>query len=133
MQFTYHYILLLSYYVVENVNRARNSLGPYCMTVCKAMCCRRGQLLLEQVDASHIDINLLPDERGYVTVSLENACPKLTVDSKCSIYENRPKPCREYPLYPKGKLLLVAQSCQGVQTGQIDFSELEKEYRIEFI
>lgn len=117
------------------IDVARDSLGNFCMNVCKAQCCQRGRLLLEKREADAIDPTLVADERQYVTVDLSKGCPKL-VNNACSIYTSRPKTCRQYPIYDKGKLLLVASDCQGVKEGQLaEHLQTLREagYRIEFI
>lgn len=118
------------------ITTARNSLSNYCINICQAKCCRRGQLLLELKESLEIYPHAKADDQGYVRVPLENGCPKLDTNFSCTIYEKRPRTCREYPLYPKGKLLLVATSCEGVQKGKLDkhLQLLKKQgYQIKYI
>ena len=83
-----------------------------CMNVCHAMCCR-GPLLLEllpqelrafEEHARRLDVNLevhtADDGRGWLRFADHpgEKCPMLNpVTFRCSIYDDRPARCREFP------------------------------------
>lgn len=73
-----------------------------------ANCCKTTSPIFRDVDIKRLSKSLkmnagdftekylkMDEERDYVLQS--SPCPFLLDDNKCSIYENRPKACREYP------------------------------------
>ncbi|MFT7616342.1 MAG: Fe-S-cluster containining protein [Candidatus Woesearchaeota archaeon] len=95
------------------------------MTSCQAKCCKRGKIIVD--NATLIKQN--PDlgtvrEDGLREMSLTPQC-KFLKESKCTVYENRPQICRDYPLFDRYKKLFVASSCEGYQKGLLD-EHLEK-------
>jgi len=110
---------------------ARDSIGSYCMTVCKSKCCRRGFLSLNDDQVATV---IGPDPKmhehrlevirsGIQLLDIRSqACPALTADNKCSVYGSklRPKACNDYPLFLHGTMVVVAQDCLAVQNGLLD-------------
>ncbi|MCA9477566.1 MAG: YkgJ family cysteine cluster protein [Nanoarchaeota archaeon] len=83
------------------------------MRACKAQCCKRGYLPVSEKEAE-----LFGTTEGLI--NLTPPCMHLDNNNACSVYEKRPKACREFPLYEKGKTLLVASWCPGYQEGLLD-------------
>lgn len=107
------------------LDNARASLGSYCMTVCKAKCCNKGKLLLSQKEAimltkrlSHPQLTKRDD--GCFDLSLAQGCPSLK-GSACGVYSQRPKMCRDYPIFDRGlndtRRIVFASSCEGNEIG----------------
>ena len=103
----------------EIANRARNSLGEYCINECKAYCCKKGYLILK---AKEVDLvvkgkkSLKKVEGGFSLNFNEGGCPSLK-DNKCSVYENRPQTCRDFPIFIKGKYVRISPRCYGFTSG----------------
>ena len=117
------------------LNEARNSLSDYCINKCKALCCRKGKLvLLNEKEIEFITQGkkekfikrriLQPTKDKNFTFNHERSkCPYLTEDFKCSEWKNpnRPKVCYDYPLFfTQGKYIITAQTCPGVMEGEVD-------------
>lgn len=125
---------LSSYSTEELLTCARDSLSNYCMTVCKAKCCKRGQLLLTPTEAvkvakrlEHPQLSLRAD--GCYNLQLAGkGCPSLN-GTACGVYAMRPKMCREYPVFSRGmgenSRVIFASSCDGNAAG------LLQEYKAE--
>ena len=127
-------------------DEARNSIGNYCMTVCKALCCRKGLIYMrdknemqavtgnKQNDLERTKILIAKDD-GFVLDVGKQQCPQLTPDFKCAVYknQNRPMACHHYPLYLYGEQVVAAPGCLAVQNKLLDpyLEKLEKlGYRI---
>jgi len=122
-------------------NKGRESIGWYCMNECKALCCQKGKLLLTNNEAKEISNNKVKEyktakimsEKGENQIVLElepQACPKLTQDNKCGIFQNknRPKACSDFPLFIYGDKVMKAEFCPAIKTGLLNktLTELEK-------
>ena len=57
-------------------------------------------------DASRID-----ERGGY---DLEGGCQYLGEDNQCTIYDKRPKICREFPFILKNRTIYANSFCPGV-------------------
>ena len=103
------------------------------MTECKALCCRKGKILLTENEAKEISDNKVKEyktaklmfEKGEDQIVLElepQACPKLTKDHKCGIFtnKNRPKACSNFPLYIYGDKVMAAGFCPAVKEGLLN-------------
>ncbi|MBI5389454.1 YkgJ family cysteine cluster protein [Candidatus Woesearchaeota archaeon] len=115
-------------------DEARSSIGWYCMSTCKALCCRKGIIRLQgkqeiaavtQGKEEELRKERLLEDAGGEAAILhvgKRPCPSLTSDSKCSIYTNphRPKGCANFPLYFYGNTLWAASFCPAVKTGLMD-------------
>ncbi|MFT4310725.1 MAG: YkgJ family cysteine cluster protein [Candidatus Woesearchaeota archaeon] len=105
--------------------QARTSLGPYCMSICQAKCCKFGQLVMNRHEAVPFlqkctdKSKLTVHQNGTHYFNLAPACHNLQ-DSKCSIYTQRPQTCRDYPIYVRGNTVILASSCEGFQIGLLD-------------
>jgi Fe-S-cluster containining protein len=104
------------------VLKARNSIGKYCFTECKAYCCRKGYLMLTNKETIMMmkkskDV-LTKIERGKYVLDLgAKGCPSLK-NYKCSIHKNpkRPKACKEFPIFIwDKKTIKVSQRCLAVK------------------
>ncbi|OIO64201.1 hypothetical protein COY28_01275 [Candidatus Woesearchaeota archaeon CG_4_10_14_0_2_um_filter_57_5] len=89
---------------------ARRSLGPYCESECRALCCSKGILPIDAKSQPRFG------NPGSFIV-LDNGCPHLFA-SKCRIYQNRPSACREYPIWVRGNTVTLSTGCPGVQSGK---------------
>lgn len=108
---------------------ARASIGQFCISVCKAQCCRRGFLTVKDDEIQTVTKGKALPHRFqplHFGVSLldlrKEPCPALTSDFRCSVYadKKRPKPCANYPLYVHGKQVIAAPDCLAVQQGLLD-------------
>jgi len=101
---------------------ARDTLGPFCMTTCGALCCKRGAIYLQ----SKKEETLFPQPLQQLTsshslkVNLEPKCIHLSEQHMCSIYTQRPKSCNEFPVYVRGKTIIIASWCTGYQHNKLD-------------
>ncbi|MGM5480457.1 MAG: YkgJ family cysteine cluster protein [Nanobdellota archaeon] len=120
--------------VDDYLKAVRHSLGPYCMRVCKAKCCRLGQLLL----AGEKQVRVISKGKmkrlyrqgllkkrndGRVDITLApRGCPALTPQNTCSIFTNKQRPmiCDEFPLFRRGKMVFFSSACPAVNNGLID-------------
>jgi len=101
-------------------------------------CCRTlGPMILpKDVDAMARSLRLKPSDFIEKYLRTDNdkdlvfkqiPCPFLGADNYCSIYENRPKACREYPHTDRKKFYQIyALSMKNAQTCPIVFQVLEK-------
>lgn len=103
---------------------ARKSISNYCYNECLAFCCRRGYLLLSQKEASLLQIGSeklasAKFDKKFV-FNLGKGCPLLK-DYKCGIHKNpnRPKACREFPLFIHGKEIIVTEDCPAVKLNML--------------
>ena len=122
------------------LDEARSSIGWFCMSECKALCCRKGSVPLR--DTAEVDVVvdgmsqewkelklLTKEDNGLHLLHVEkHGCPRLTQDFKCSVYDKRPQACRDFPLYVLGKKIVAAAWCPAVQKGLFEkhFDELKK-------
>jgi len=93
---------------------ARKAISAYCLSSCKAECCKRKSLRL---DASESD---LFGGVGECRIKLD-PCPNLK-DDRCSIYIKRPAACVLFPvrLAQLGKREVVTVSqCNAIEHGVI--------------
>ncbi len=108
-----------------------------CGNCCKSL----GPLILEKdVDALSRNLRMKPadfigkflrkDEEGdFVFQSIP--CPFIGCDNYCSVYENRPKACREYPHTNRKQFYQIyALTIKNAETCPIAFEVLERIIRL---
>lgn len=113
----------------EIAQKARSSISSFCSEECKSYCCRKGYLVLTSRESDIIigKIKVQLTEQGHLTVTKtgdyslflecsEQGCPSLN-DYKCTIHENkeRPKTCKDYPIFIIGKLVRLSSRCLAVR------------------
>ncbi|MFW5705053.1 MAG: YkgJ family cysteine cluster protein [Nanoarchaeota archaeon] len=103
------------------------------MNECKAFCCQNGKLLLqtpqevqiialEEISEFKNSKILTQSECGNYHYNLEKKpCPHLK-DSKCTIHTNpnRPRVCKDYPIFIVRKFVLFSPSCPAVKAGMLN-------------
>jgi len=109
--------------------RARKVISSFCIEECKSYCCRKGYLFLtsHEVDLVIGETNVQLKEKGHLTVTRtgdyslflgcsENGCPSLK-EYKCKIHNNseRPKTCKDYPLFIVGNKIRLSSRCLAVR------------------
>jgi len=97
--------------IKELIDKAMSIISDYCISDCNADCCKSGKTLKE------IGIRL-------------NPCKYLKND-KCSIHNERPVTCRNYPIRSEmlgEKKIVIIGKCRAVDNGIIDnqIKEIEK-------
>ncbi|PIY60262.1 hypothetical protein COY95_02680 [Candidatus Woesearchaeota archaeon CG_4_10_14_0_8_um_filter_47_5] len=115
------------------LNEARASVGSYCTAVCRALCCRKGYLLLkdekELLAVTGRRKNTLlargtleKDHHGEMSLDLSLRCPRLTKKNTCAIHADthRPPLCADFPLICFGKTIIPVSWCPAVQSGFFD-------------
>jgi Fe-S-cluster containining protein len=101
-------------------DEARDSLSSYCINTCKALCCKSGHLTITKAESE-----IFPKDKkveradGLYEIPLQPQCIHLK-NNKCTVYENRPKPCRNFPVYVRGETILFASWCKGQQAGLLE-------------
>ena len=108
--------------ILKLVDEARDSIGEYCMNSCKAKCCKRGKLAVNEEQAKFIIKNKkikTENKSGLTIINLDNICPALK-DNKCSVYDKRPQSCRDYPLFYNNNMLFADAKCEAVQKGMFE-------------
>ncbi|MDA3855149.1 MAG: YkgJ family cysteine cluster protein [Candidatus Woesearchaeota archaeon] len=119
--------------IVNLVESARNSISDYCMNVCHAKCCQFGFLsmnhsqailILGKFEKEYLKNNLLIKKEGDKYHLNLGAKPCLKLDDKflCKIHlnENRPRLCKDYPLFIVGKYVISASSCPVIEKNLLD-------------
>ena len=115
------------------VKEAKHSISDFCLTVCKAYCCRKGFLPLDKSNVDTVladkkkeiqDLGLL-QIRGDGKFALQmgttgHPCPSLQKDLKCRVYNQKEKPlaCERFPFYVEEDTLKVAHGCLAVREGK---------------
>lgn len=101
------------------VNECRNEIALYCLSDCKAKCCKKGKLLLSIKEADYVIGNsakfkkfLRPD--SMVELDLTEGCPSLNAENKCIIHDSSPLMCREFPVFKRCKTIILAEFCPAV-------------------
>lgn len=120
------YVLDFLIYIVidaENIaDEARNSISQYCIDECRAYCCRKGFLILNQSQKQLIapDESLKQLENNMFSLNLSPKCPMLNDDFMCTIYTDklRPDACREFPLFISEKNIHLSSRCPAVREGK---------------
>jgi Fe-S-cluster containining protein len=112
-------------------NKARNSLGTYCIKECKAFCCRNGYLVFGEESVDMVtqgrkkeleDKGMLKKlKNGKYSLYLNNhklPCPCLVVkDYTCKIHKNkkRPQACQQFPIFIEGKTVKLSPRCPAIK------------------
>lgn len=108
---------------------ARKSISKFCFEECGAYCCRKGYLVLTEVEADVITDNNIPQfiKEGRIKQIKENKysfylgdynkpCPCLK-DLKCAVHKNpnRPLACRQFPVFIEGNTIRLSPRCLAVK------------------
>lgn len=103
---------------MDIIEEARNSLKDYCAEECKAYCCRKGYLVMDEASAKLFKNLKKINEKQY-SVSLQDDCPNL-INFKCIIHKNpdRPKACQDFPIFLEGKTIKLSNRCLAVKEGK---------------
>lgn len=119
----------------EIANEARNSISNYCISICKAKCCKHGKLLLqtndevesicgkENITQMAEDGIIEKTQHNFVTYNLEQkSCRHLKESVFCSIHKSSKKPqiCNDYPLFLTKQYVIASPQCPAVESGEID-------------
>jgi len=110
---------------------ARKSIGKFCVEECKAYCCRKGYLILNenQVDLvmqnrkDELKLMLKPLQNGTFSMYMGGtiqSCPSLAEDYMCRIHlnKNRPNTCKEFPMFLSGNKIILSPRCLAVREGK---------------
>jgi Fe-S-cluster containining protein len=124
----------------EIANRARGSISKICIEECKALCCRKGFLILEKGQVDIVTQNkaqelkkegaLREQKDGTISLNLANhqgSCPSLK-ENKCTIYTDpaRPKACHQFPIFIRNDTVSLSPRCLAVKMNA--FYSFEKEW-----
>ena len=106
---------------------ARKSISSYCVEDCKAYCCRKGFLLLDEaaLQVTVGDQRLALERQGFLketkegfSLNLNNPrhCPSLK-GSLCTIHKNpdRSRTCKDFPIFIREKSIILSHRCPAVQ------------------
>ena len=109
------------------ISKACSSLKDYCIKKCNSKCCRKGRLIMHNRDELMLVTNGLAErlmnegiivkkDNGLYDYNLDRrVCPSLILGNMCSIYfnKNRPKLCREFPIFLRGKRIFISTFCEA--------------------
>ncbi len=112
--------------IQQLANEARASLSEFCSQTCKALCCKSGQLIVSQEESQIFPATRTERPDGLYAIQIAPKCIHLKND-RCSVYESRPKPCRDFPVYVRGETIVIAGWCQGQQAGLLE--EYKEKFR----
>ena len=113
------------------VKEAKESLTNFCLEECKALCCRKGFLVLKPDQVELVTQNRkeeliekkllkeLPD--GNFSLNMSNHdiyCPSLC-NLRCKVYKDRPQACADFPMLIRDKKVLVSSRCPAVAAGKL--------------
>ena len=128
--------------VITLAQEARTSISDYCINVCKAQCCKRGQLLLmsdNEVKSivgnkkklyENTGILKLSENGFYLYNSEIKTCKNLNQKtSLCKIHTNtsRPMVCRDYPIFIVRNSIIFGKTCPAAISGK--FKDYEKKFK----
>jgi len=114
--------------------KARKSISGFCIEECRAYCCRKSHLIMTEKEMltlskgcrSSLEANqvLKALKDGNYSLFLgdnDNPCPCLTDDFKCTIHRkiNRPRVCKEYPIFIRGNNALISPRCLAYRSGKL--------------
>jgi len=107
----------------EIANRARDSLGEFCMNECNAYCCRKGYLILSEEELKLFEkdnIKTIDNKKYSLFLGNPNGCPNLD-GVKCKIHRdpNRPSACKEFPIFIEGNKVRISKRCFGAKEGKL--------------
>lgn len=116
------------------VDKAHHDVGSYCITKCKAKCCREGHFILHSEDEMNLmsgdkkkeflksKIAIKRDDSQYEFDFFKHSCPHLSEEFKCNIYENsnRFKICSDFPIFLRYRTIFLATFCPAVKDGFFD-------------
>ncbi len=115
----------------ENIlKKAKKSISSFCIEECRSYCCRKGYLVLSRKELDLItdkkpgswknQITELDDNRFSLFMGNSlHPCPALLPNFHCSIHKkrNRPKACKEFPVFLKGDTVYFSNRCLAVRQG----------------
>ena len=113
-------------------DKARKSIGSYCMNECKAYCCRKGRLVLSEGELACVTqqkhksliqsgvITAVPKGHSMNLGILSAGCPSLK-DNKCIIYKDprRPLACHEFPIFVRDENVFISKRCFAVAENKL--------------
>jgi len=116
-------------------DKARESISEFCMNECKAYCCRKGYIMVNDDQLNEIATKAkqekLKKEEKITEYSFSQkfkinftnslgGCPALK-DNKCTIHKNpkRPKVCHEYPIFVQFKEIRISSKCPAQQQNKL--------------
>lgn len=109
----------------EEIDIIRKKLSKFCITRCNANCCKQGSIVLTTIEEIK-NMEVIGElKNGYLSINVMDGCPKLK-KNLCSIYELRPKICRDYPLFLRTKTLFIAELCPGIEFIKSDLTKLKE-------
>ena len=103
--------------IAQLAQEARTSLSTFCSQTCKALCCKSGQLIVSETESILFPTTRTERPDGLYAIQIAPKCIHLNSNNQCSIYDSRPKPCRDFPVYVRGETIVIAGWCQGQQAG----------------
>ena len=111
----------------EIAQKARKKIGKFCFEECGAYCCRKGYLVLNDIELALIKgtikeqnaIKILED--GRTSLFLGAGCPALKKNFQCKIHKNvlRPLACKEFPIFVKEKEIHLSGRCLAIKQGKL--------------
>lgn len=107
---------------------ARKSIWTFCVEECRAYCCRKGYLVLQEDEVDIVMNGKMAEYEGSLKKlgngkyslnmgKLNMPCPCLGADFGCRIHDKRKRPlaCKEFPLFIKGNHIILSSRCLAVQ------------------
>ena len=114
-------------------DEARKSIGKFCIEECRAFCCRKCYLVLEEDEVDVVVQGRKTELEGKGLLkrlasgkyslnmgTSDMPCPSLDlITFKCGIHTHpkRPMTCRNFPLFIKGKKIMLSPRCLAVRRG----------------
>ncbi len=111
-------------------DRARKSISSYCFKECKAYCCRKSYLIINnkqadlvtqkhraKLEQNKILIKISQDKYSLYIGNYGFPCPSLTKDFKCSIHNKRDRPdtCKQFPIFIEKDTIKLSHRCPAVR------------------
>lgn len=107
-----------------------NDPWDFCYETCGAHCCRHGRLNLQERELEKVTGDrrqelertgrLTKEWDGSWTLLLAPGCPALLPDHRCAIYPERPKACREYPIFRFNRAVVTVDDCPLIKSGRLE-------------
>ncbi len=87
-----------------------------CLTDKCAKCCKTlGSPVVTNTEAQNIDTRFIQKNSRVMFIKSQNSACCLLKDGLCSIYNERPAGCREYPWYNIDRKLHYDSGCPGIK------------------